>query len=159
MFRYTGRNNKLTETKMRGFYTLSIILTLILLSIETTVIAQCDFQVQSQNCISKIQEGFIYVKSFNINGQNGDIQEIEYPYVMTKDTQYYLNICTAEEDPDGIIMTIYDATRNPVGTNYADNTYFPTLIFQCSATGIYYITYTFKNSKNYCGGSSLAFKK
>jgi len=144
---------------MRGFYISSITLVLILLNLGTTVLAQCDFQIQSQNCISKIKDGFIYVKSFNVNGQKGSKQKIEYSYVMTKDTQYYLNICTSEEDTDGIIITIYDSNRNPVSTNHAENKFFPALIFQCGATGIYYITYTFKNSKNFCGGSTLAFKK
>ena len=129
------------------------------LNLGSIVVAQCDFQVQSQNCIAEIQDGFIYVKSFNVNGQNGNKQKIEYSYVMTRDTQYYINICTAEDDTDGIIITIYDSNRNPVSTNYADDKFFPALIFQCSATGIYYITYTFKDSKNYCGGSSLAFRK
>ncbi len=121
--------------------------------------AQCDFNTQSQECISKVHDGFIYIKSFEVDGQNGLKEKVEYSYVMTKETQYYMNICTPGNDPDGITVTIYDAQRNPVSTNYANGKYYEALIFQCNATGIYYISFTFNESVNYCGGGVLAFKK
>ena len=121
--------------------------------------AQCDFNKQSQECISKVHDGFIYIKSFEVDGQNGKKEKVEYSYVMAKETQYYMNICTPGNDPDGIIVTIYDAQRNPVSTNYADGKFYEALIFQCNATGIYYISFTFNGSVNYCGGGVLAFKK
>jgi hypothetical protein len=121
--------------------------------------AQCDFNSQSQRCIQNLHDGFIYIKSFEVDGLNGEKEKIEYSYVMTRDTQYYLNICTPEADLDGIIVTIYDSQRNAVSSNYTDGKFYEALIFQCSATGIYYITFTFNGSKNFCGSSVLAFKK
>ncbi|MBR9998760.1 MAG: hypothetical protein KFF73_07305 [Cyclobacteriaceae bacterium] len=121
--------------------------------------AQCDFNKQSQRCIKDLHDGFIYIKSFEVDGLNGGKEKIEYSYVMTRDTQYYLNICTPESNPDGIIVTIYDSQRNAVSSNFADGKFYEALIFQCSATGIYYLTFTFNDSKNFCGSSVLAFKK
>ncbi len=128
-------------------------------TLHSEAFAQCNPSEYSQQCISKIQDGFIFVKSFNVDGQDGAKEKVQYSYVMTRDTQYFMNICTAEEDGDGIIITIYDSKRNPVSTNYANGKFFPALIFECKATGIYYITYTFQESKHFCGGSVLAFKK
>ncbi len=126
---------------------------------SSAALAQCNPSEYSQECIPKIQDGFIFYKSFNIDGQNGAKEKVEYSLVFTKDTQYYLNICTAEENTDGIVVTIYDSKRNQVSTNFANGKFFPGIIFQCNSTGIYYISYTFRASKNYCGGSVLAFKK
>lgn len=144
---------------MKKIFQLLILPGFILLTTGFSVQAQCDFYDESQECISKVHDGFIYIKSFEIDGQNGKKEKVEYSYVMAKETQYYLNICTPGNDPDGIIATIYDAQRNPVSTNYADGKFYEALIFQCNATGIYYISFTFNGSVNYCGGSALAFKK
>jgi hypothetical protein len=152
-------DSSVKEHTMRKFFRKLIILGFLFFAIEIQVNAQCDFNNQSQDCISKVHDGFIYIKSFEVNGQNGKKEKIEYSYVMAKETQYYLNICTPGEDPDGIVITIYDAQRNPVSTNYADGKFYQAIIFQCNATGIYYISYTFNGSVNYCGGSILAFKK
>jgi hypothetical protein len=147
------------EFKMGLFLKKLSILMLLILPAVTPVKAQCNYHAQTQECISKIHDGFIYVKSFPVDGKNGSKEKIEYSYVMTRDTQYFLNVCTPEKDTDGIIVTIYDFERNPVSTNYSDGRFFDALIFQCNATGIYYITYTFNGSKNYCAGSTLSFKK
>jgi len=144
---------------MRNYLPTLIILWFVILLDAPRVKAQCDFSSQSQRCISELQDGFIYIKTFQVNGQDGEKDKIEYSYVMARDTQYYLNICTPEEDNDGIIVTIYDSQRNPVSSNYADGKFYKALIFQCSATGIYYLTYTFEGTGNYCGSSVLAFKK
>jgi hypothetical protein len=144
---------------MRNFFHKLIISGILLCNINLQVYAQCDFNDQSQECIKKLQDGFIYIKSFEVDGRNGEKDKIEYSYVMTRDTQYYLNICTPAGNNDGIVITIYDSRRNPVSTNFTDGKFYQALIFQCSATGIYYITYTFEGSENFCGGSVLAFKK
>ncbi len=120
---------------------------------------QCNTQELSSNCVSKVKDGFIFLKSFSIDGNNGSREKVEYSYVFSKDTQYNLNICSGEENTDGIIVTIYDSKRRVASTNFANNKIFPGIIYTCQATGIYYIVYTFDNSLNFCGGSVLAFKK
>ena len=120
---------------------------------------QCNPQELASNCVSQVKEGFTFLKSFNIDGMNGSREKVEYSYVFSKDTQYYLNICAEGENTDGIIVTIYDAKRRVASTNLANDKIFPGIIFACKSTGIYYITFTFDNSETYCGGSVLAFKK
>ena len=121
--------------------------------------AQCNSQEMVSSCIPKVMDGFTFLKSFNIDGNNGSREKVEYSYVFSKDTQYNLSICSGGENTDGIIVTIYDSKRRVASTNFANNKIFPGIVYACKATGIYYITYTFERSQNYCGGSVLAFKK
>lgn len=121
--------------------------------------AQCDPESQAQACVSKMREGFTFLKTFKIDGQGGAKNKVEYSYVFSKDTQYFLNICTQGENTDGIVVTMYDSKRQVVSTNYNNGKFYPGIVYPCNATGIYYITFTFKGSTNYCGGSVLGFKR
>ncbi len=121
--------------------------------------AQCAADEQANACISKLQDGFTFLKTFKVDGQGGAKAKIEYSYVFSKDTQYYLNICNNGTDTDGIIVTMYDSKRQVVSSNYNKGKFYPGLIYPCNATGIYYITFTFEESQNFCGGSVLGFKR
>lgn len=121
--------------------------------------AQCDADKHCESCITQIEDGFTYLKSYKIDGEGGGKNKVEYSYVFTKGAQYFLNVCTGSGDADGIVMTIYDSTRKMVGTNYVNGKFFPAIKYPCSATGIYYITFTFENSSSHCGGSVLGFKR
>ncbi len=120
--------------------------------------AQCNTSQYSQQCITKVQDGFTFLKSFSIDAGNSK-DKVEYSYVFSKDTEYFLNVCSENNDADDIIVTIYDSNRKVVSTNYVNNKFFPAIIFACKSTGIYYITYTFNKSPKLCGGSVLAFRR
>jgi hypothetical protein len=140
---------------------LFIILCLAFLGVGSTnpVLAQCDTDKHCEDCIKQIEEGFTYLKSYKIDGEGGAKTKVEYSYVFTKGAQYFLNICTGNNTADGIVLTIYDSTRKMVGTNYLNGKFFPVVKYPCSATGIYYITFTFEKPTNFCGGSVLGFKR
>ena len=121
--------------------------------------AQCNADALAQQCIPKMQEGFTFLKTFKIDGQGGAKTKVEYSYVFSKNTQYYLNICTGSDATDGIVVTMYDSKRQLVSTNYNNGKFYSGIIYPCNATGIYYITFTFKDSKSFCGGSVLGFKR
>lgn len=121
--------------------------------------SQCDAERYTEMCIPKLMDGFNFVKSYKVNGEEGSKSKIEYSYVFAKGTQYYINLCNDGEDTDGMIVNIYDSNRKQVATSYANGNYYPGIIYPCNATGIYYITYTFKDSQNHCGGSVLGFKR
>lgn len=136
---------------------LSIFVLLVTQSSDT--FAQCDSNGYTESCISKLGDGFTFLKSFKIDGEGGAKNKVEYSYVFSKDTQYFINICASGENTDGIIVTMYDSNRKQVGTNFINNSFYPAFVYPCNATGIYYITFTFKDSKNHCGGSVLGFKR
>ncbi len=121
--------------------------------------AQCGADVKANECISTLQDGFTFLKTFKIDGQEGAKTKVEYSYVFSKNTQYFLNICNDGNDTDGIIVTMYDSKRQIVSTNFNNGKFYSGMIYPCNATGIYYITFTFKESQNHCGGSVLGFKR
>ena len=121
--------------------------------------AQCDTAGKVQACVPNPSTGYTLIKSFHIDGEGGSKAKIEYSYVFTKGTKYLVNVCGAEETPDGVVVTLYDKYRNKVASNLVEGTIVPAIAYPCSATGIYYITYTFQESKEYCGGSTIGFKR
>ena len=70
-----------------------------------------------------------------------------------------LNLCTEAESSDGITISLYDSKRNMVGSNEHKGENMSAFVYPCKVTGLYYITYTFKDSEHYCAGSALGFKK
>ncbi len=143
---------------MKKIVTLLSILAL-LVGKSNNSFSQCDPHGYTESCISKLNDGFTFLKSFKIDGEAGSKSKVEYSYVFSKDTQYFINLCANGANTDGIIVTMYDSNRKQVGTNFLNNSFYPAFIYPCNATGIYYITFTFKDSKNFCGGSVLGFKR
>ncbi|MGB3851236.1 MAG: hypothetical protein WA958_14800 [Tunicatimonas sp.] len=132
---------------------------LIALLVNVQASAQCSPSQYTEACIPQLAEGFNFVKSYEINGEGGAKDKIEYSYVFAKGTQYFLNICAAGESTDGIVVSLYDSSRKKVGTSFANGNFNRGIIYPCNATGIYYITFTFDGSSNYCGGAVLGFKR
>jgi hypothetical protein len=121
--------------------------------------AQCNADTFSEQCIGKLPGGFTFLKSFAVDGQGGAKNKVEYSYVFSKDTQYSINICANGESTDGIVVSMYDSNRRRVMTNLINGNFYDGIQYPCNATGIYYITFTFEGSSNFCGGSVLGFKR
>ncbi len=121
--------------------------------------AQCNATAKAERCIPGPESGFTLIKTFAVDGKGGTKTKIEYSYVFTKGTKYLVKVCGKEESPDGVVVTIYDKYRNKVASNLVDGKVANAIAFTCRATGIYYITYTFKDSQEYCGGSTIGFKR
>ncbi len=121
--------------------------------------AQCNPSTHTDACIPQLADGFNFVKSYEVDGEGGSKEKIEYSYVFAKGTQYFMNICAPGEGTDGIILSLYDSNRKKVGTSFANGNFNKGIIYPCNATGIYYITFTFEGSQNHCGGAVLGFKR
>lgn len=119
--------------------------------------AQCNAEALSSQCIPKLASGFNFLKSYKVEKTNKEY--VEYSYVFTKGTQYMINICSPEQNPEGIVVTLYDAKRNKVASNKVGDQYIAAIAYPCNATGIYYIQYTFDTDGTSCGGSALGFKR
>ena len=144
---------------MRKIYYILGISIFVLLYTALQTRAQCSSEAQASACISQLEDGFTFLKSFQIDGQSGAKTKVEYSYVFSKDTQYYFNICSEGPGTDGIILTMYDSKRQVVSTNFSNGKFYPRLIYPCNATGIYYITFTFRESQHHCGVSVLGFRR
>lgn len=123
------------------------------------VMGQCNPDTYTVACVPKLSAGFNFLKSYKIDGDAGAKEKVEYSYVFTKGTQYMINLCADGTATDGIIVSLFDASRNRVASSKIDNQVLGAIQYPCNATGIYYIQYTFEKSASFCGGSALGFKR
>lgn len=132
------------KNSLKYFFTLSFIALSFTMSN-----AQC----QADECVSKISDGYIFLKSYKMEKAGN---EVEYSYVFSKDTDYMLVTCNA----NNVIVTLFDSNKKMIATNYDPKTekYYTALAYNCKATGIYYLKYSFKENSECCV-SVLAFKK
>ncbi len=129
-----------------------------LLSTESAS-AQCNAELYNNKCLQKLQGGYTFVKSYRIDGKNGARKKIEYTCVLSKDTNYQLQVQSKDGAAVGIIGTLYDSKRNRKASTYYNNKFYEEVTYKCRATGIYYLTFTFKDSKSYCGAAVLGFRR
>ena len=133
-----------------------IVLSVFILS-ALEVIGQCNPETCSNQCIPKLATGFNFLKSYKV--EKGGKDYVEYSYVLTKGTQYMINICAAKEPTDGIVVSLFDSNRNKVASSKVNGQFISAIAYPCNTTGIYYIQYSFDGSTGYCGGSALGFKR
>lgn len=119
--------------------------------------AQCNNEELVSASVTSLLPGYCLLKSYKINGEK-DLEKVEFSYVLTKGTQYMLNLKDGSQAPS-TVMTLYDAKRNKIASNKVSGAVAPAIAFSCGATGIYYITYTFESSSDRCAGSTLGFKR
>jgi len=137
----------------------SIGIFIIFIFFTTASFGQCDAGSVADGCIPNLQGGFNFVKSYQIDGDGGSKNKVEYSYVFAKGTQYMINICSGESDTDGIVVSLFNSNRKRVTTSNANGKLFSAIAYPCNATGIYYITFTFESSNSHCGGAVLGFKR
>jgi len=137
----------------------SILIWLVLFSLSLDSSGQCDTDALKDDCVQSKMSGYTFLRSYDIDGQGGQKDKVEYSYVLAKGNQYLISVCADGGDTDGIVVTIYDSNRKKISSNNVNGEYYSSIAFPCNATGIYYITYTFNGSSTYCGGSAIGFKR
>ncbi len=137
-----------------------VILSLVLFAaMGTEAQAQCNSELYVNKSMMQLAPGFSFYKSYRIDGRNGTRKKVEYTCVFSKDSNYQLQITGKDGAAQGIIGTLYDSRRNKIITSYYNDKFMPAWTYTCRATGIYYLTFTFKDSKSYCGAAVLGFKR
>ena len=120
--------------------------------------AQCDADKYVNECIPKLSDGFNYLKSYKIDGLKGDRDKVEYSYVFTKGTQYMISLCSGANAGD-VVVDLYDSQRNKVASSMVDGKLASLISFPCRATGIYYLSFRFNESSEFCAASALGFRR
>ncbi len=131
-----------------------------------SLILLCSF-VANSNChfekfkhsAKKNLKGYIYLKTYKFKVENGE-KEFEHSYVFTKSRKYRF-VLKENQDLTDVKITIYDSQRRQVTNNFNIDTkeYYSGIDFKVEKTGIYFISYSFENSKATCAVSVLGFKK
>ncbi|HSZ71530.1 MAG TPA: hypothetical protein VK750_02570 [Cytophagaceae bacterium] len=135
---------------MKNLYRLLVLMAVHLITYKGY--AQC----KTDECVAKINAGYTFLKTYQMS-QVGD--QLEYSYVLSKDTNYMLVMCNGGGGQN-IIVTLYDSKRKEIATNQdkASGKIFPAIAYLCKATGIYYLRFSFVD-KPECCVSVLAFKR
>jgi len=138
--------------------TLKFIFLFLIFFIPVGAYAQCDSDAFLDNCASKL-EAFTFIKAFNTTIKKSD--PVEYSYVFSKGSTYMIVVCDQNISGNRMIVNLYDRNRKLIASSYnpKTKTYYPDLIYPCSATGVYYLGVSFESSKGGCGVSILGFKK
>jgi len=121
--------------------------------------AQCNAELYVNRSMKELAPGFQFSKSYRIDGRKGTKKKVEYTCVFSKDTNYQINIVGKDGAAHGLIGTLYDSKRNKLVSSYYNSKFLPGWTFKCRATGIYYLTFTFKDSRSYCGAAVLGFRR
>ncbi len=127
----------------------------------TTVNAQCDDEDFMDLCAEKLGD-FTFVKANKIKlsgtTKDGKAPTVEYPFVLSKSSTYVLTACYP--GPGNMIVELFDRDHKFIMSNYdkSQKKYYPTINFVCSATGVYYLVYSFANTENACGIGMIGFK-
>jgi hypothetical protein len=126
--------------------------------ISFSAFSQCDSEIYAAQALKTLGTGFTFVRAYKIDGKEGTRKQIEYTCVMNKDNSYMMRVASKDGAANGITVTLYDAQRAELAVNQLNNKSFNGWTFKCTTSGIYYITFTFKDAPSFCGAAVLGFK-
>jgi hypothetical protein len=127
----------------------------------TTAFAQCEAEKYTEKLIEKMPDGYAFLKSYKIDGENGNKSKMEFPYIFSKDSNYMITLANKDVEIKGVILTLYDSNRKPVATNLdpGSKKFYSGVSYKCATTGVYYLTFSFESTKDYCAAAVLGFKR
>lgn len=121
--------------------------------------AQCNAELYNNIALKMLAPGYTFVKSYRIDGKGGQRKKIEYTCVFSKDTNYMIRMSGKDGGPKGLVATLFDSKRSQLATSYVNDKFFPGWTYKCTATGIYYLEFTFQDSESFCGAAVLGFRR
>ncbi len=121
--------------------------------------AQCSSDAFMDNC-SNLLDDYTFIKSFEFSNPKGGVKN-EYSYVFSKGSSYRIVVCDENIANNKMVISLYDRNHKLIASNFdkASKKIFPALTYPCSATGVYYIEYSFQGDKSKCGINILGFTK
>src|SRR5690348_4575354 len=81
---------------------------------------QCNADGLVRTCIPKLAQGFNFLKGYKVDGGNNK-DKVEYSYVFTTGTQYMVNLCVNGTTNDGVMVSLFDSSRNKVASSKVNN--------------------------------------
>lgn len=120
--------------------------------------ADCDDEDFLDECAEQIA-GFKFMKANKVSISGSDSgASVELSSVFSKGTSYVLTACSGGPN---MIVTLYDRRRKKIMSNYnrGKKKYYPSIKYNCKATGVYYLKYEFEKGGAGCGVGIVGFKK
>ncbi len=137
---------------------IKIVLLLSIVMSSVNIFGQCDSDEFLDKCASSL-ETYTFIKAFNVNMKK--TEKVEYSYVFSKGSSYMIIVGDQKVPGQRMIVNLYDRNHKLIVSSYnkKSNTFYPNLVYPCSATGVYYMEATFEGTKGGCGVCILGFKK
>lgn len=130
---------------------------------QTTFAQKCNIKQFKDKCITALQRqrGYTFLKSYPLDGQGGVKKKIKYSYILSRGTTYILTMANRRADSRGISVTISTSSGKTLLNSYDENKkkFHSTVGFNPKVTGVYYFTFEFQKTRNYCAASVLGFKR
>lgn len=119
----------------------------------------CDPEKMMDACAPALED-FVFIKSFAVECKKQN-ETTEYSYVLSRGVNYRVVICDEFGDNRKMTVSMFDRNRKLIATNYLKSArkHFPSLSYNCAATGVYYFEASFGDEKKACGINILGFKK
>ncbi|MDX2304270.1 MAG: hypothetical protein NW226_15810 [Microscillaceae bacterium] len=121
--------------------------------------AECDAKPYKDKCVASLPDGYTFLKSYTIDGQNGTRKKVMYSYIFSKNTAYLVMLANGSAQTKGVKVTLKDSNRKQLASSFANGKFYPALAYKCNATGIYFLEFEFDGATSFCAGSVLAFKR
>ena len=144
---------------------LLIFLTLIaFISLPLIDRAQCDSKKNLDSCESKFPKGYIFAKSRVVQiNTKADLKNSIYSVNLSKGTSYVITVYEpVKNNNDGkMVVNLLDNKDRIMMSNFDFETkkYYSKIVFNCNATGRYYLGYLFNGGESKgCGVSAFGFK-
>ena len=129
----------------------------LLLGLATTGLqAQCDFSVYQEMAAEKIPAEHKLLKSYHVDGKDGDLKQMTVKLNLRKDVNYHIQLAAGEGGADGIIAAVLNSKGNEVASSYSHTGYGDHFNYRCRQSGVYTIQFTFKESASYCGAATVS---
>ncbi len=143
--------------KRLPFQLIRVCLLISALLLPELMFGQCDSQVFTDKGIRELnkQGGYTYLKSYPVSGENGK----KYSYIFSQGTNYMIALANRESDAKGIFITIFDSNKKEIATSRADGKFYPAVSFTCKRTGIYYLQFSFDNTREFCAAGVLGMRR
>jgi hypothetical protein len=119
--------------------------------------AICDEDKLKLQALQSLPKNCTLIQSYNINGKG--CKRNEATCLLSRDMDYVVRIASQDGGFHGIVVSLYDEKRNEIITSSVNNKFFNGWTFKCKTTGIYYLSFTFRDSQSYCGGAVMGFKR
>lgn len=116
----------------------------------------CDLESAKSRCLKNLDQGFAYLKSYELYKVEED-----HSFIFSKGVNYMLISASVQATESKIEIRLLDKNRKLLFSNYnkKKDQYFK-VIYPCTYTGIHYIQFVNHEGKNKtCGAGLLAFKR
>ena len=147
------------QRKIEFSHTVFLLFFFVLTTVNTlNTNAQCVSESFMNSCSAALDE-FNFIKSYELENKKEDVKE--YSYVFSKGSVYRIIICDENKEGSRLIITLFDRNKKKIASNYDTQSkkYFSTIIYPCSATGIYFVKYEYESKKSKCAVNILGFSK